>query len=134
MVHFKDYHNYLAVLSSKDDKVDEGILFPVDRAIFGRYSPISEKFVVSPALEEWTAHPTKISHSSHKAPCLQSHLHDTARSQENFITLGSRIISGEAIWGQSFQILGSSLISPNIGNGLRMCFSVVLSIFLRLIF
>ena len=97
MVHFKDYHNYLAVLSSKDDKVDEGILFPVDRAIFYRYSPISEKFVVSPALEEWTAHPTKIFNSSHKAQCLQSHLHDTARSQENFITLGSRIISEEAI-------------------------------------
>ena len=80
MVHFKDYHNYLAVLSSKDDKVDEGILFPVDKAIFGRYSPIFEKFVVSPALEEWTAHLIKICHSSHKAQYLQSHLLDTARS------------------------------------------------------
>ena len=27
-----------------------------------------------------------------------------------------------------FKFLGSSLISPNIGNGLRMCYSVVLSI------
>ena len=52
-----------------------------------------------------TAHPTKISHSSDKAQCLQSHLHDTARSQEKFIALGRRIILGEAIWGQSFQIL-----------------------------
>ena len=97
MIHFKNYHNCLAVLSSKDDKVDRGILFLVDKAIFDRYSLISEKFVISPTLEEWTAHPTKISHSSHKAQCLQSHLHDTARSQENFITLGNRIILGEAI-------------------------------------
>ena len=97
MVFFKDYHNCLAILSSKDEKVEDGLLFPIDKPIFGRFSPISEKVVISPALEEWTAHPTKTSHSSHKAPCLQSHLHDTTRSQENFITLGSRIISGEAI-------------------------------------
>ena len=102
MVHFKNYHNYLVVLSSKDDKVDEGILFPIHKAIFGQYSPIFEKFVVLPALEEWTAHPTKISHSSHKAQCLQSHLYDTTRSQEKFITLRSCIILKDAIWGQSF--------------------------------
>ena len=52
MVQFKDYHNCLAVLLSKDDKIDEGILFPVDKAIFSRNSPIFEKFVVSLALEE----------------------------------------------------------------------------------
>ena len=80
MVHLKDYHNCLTVLSSQDDKFNEGILFSVDKVIFGRYLPISEKFVISPTLEEWTAHPTKISHSSHKAQCLQSHLYDTARS------------------------------------------------------
>ena len=96
MVHFKDYHNCLIVLSSKDDKVDKGILFLVDKAIFGQYSPIFEKFIVSPALDEWTAQPTKI---SHKVQCFQSHLHDTTRSQEKFITLGSCIISGEVIWG-----------------------------------
>ena len=33
-------------------------------------------------------------------------LHDTTRSQEKFITLGSHIILEEAIWGQSFRILG----------------------------
>ena len=52
MVHFEDYHNCLAVLSSKDDKVDEGLLFPVDIPIFGRFSPVFEKFVVSSALKE----------------------------------------------------------------------------------
>ena len=112
MVFFKDYHNCLAILSSKDENVEDGLLFPIDKPIFGRFSPISEKVIISPALEEWTAHPTKISHSSHKAQCLQSHLHDTTRSQENFITLGSRIISREAIWGQSFRILGEFTYIP----------------------
>ena len=97
MVHFEDYHNCLAVLSSKDDKVDEGLLFPVDIPIFGRFSPVFEKFVVSSALKEWTSHPTKTSRSSPKASCFQSHLHDTAKNQEKFIILGSRIISGDAI-------------------------------------
>ena len=81
------------------NKVDEGLLFPVDIPIFGRFSPVFEKFVVSSALKEWTSHLTKTSRSSPKASCLQSHLHDTTRSQEEFITLGSRIISEEAIWG-----------------------------------
>ena len=102
MVFFKDYHNCLAFLSSKDAKVEEGLLFPIDKPIFGRFSPISEKVVISSALEEWISHPTKTSHSSPKAPCLQSHLHDTTKNQEKFITLGSRILSGDAIWGQSF--------------------------------
>ena len=112
MVHFEDYHNCLTILSSRDDKIDERLLFPVDIPIYGRFSSVFEKFVVSSALEEWTSHPTKTSHSFPKASCLQSHLHDTSRSQEEFITLGSRIISEIAIWGQSFQILGEFAYIP----------------------
>ena len=36
----------------------------------------------------------------------------TAKNQEKFTTLGSRIISGDAIWGQSFQILGEFTYIP----------------------
>ena len=99
MVHFEDYHNCLAILSSKDDKVDNGLLFLIDRPIFGRFSPMFEKFVISSALEEWTSHPTKTSRSTPKAQCPHSYLHDTTRRQEEFIILGSRNISEEAIWG-----------------------------------
>ena len=112
MVFFKDYHNCLAILSSNDEKVEERLLFPINKPIFDRFSPISEKIIISLALEEWISHPTKTSRSSPKAPCLQSHLHDTAKNQEKFITLGSRIILGDAIWGQSFQILGEFTYIP----------------------
>ena len=43
---FKDYHNCLAIIFSKDAKVEEGLLFPIDKPIFGRFSPISEKVVI----------------------------------------------------------------------------------------
>ena len=39
-------------------------------------------------------------------------MHDTAKNQEKFTILGSRIISGDAIWGQSFQIFGEFAYIP----------------------